>query len=108
MGRGDQHRSARPRAWAWRRRGRCATYLEPLVEARRAEPTGDLLSELVHAEVDGERLTDEKIYGFLRLLLPAGAETTFRVMGNALVALLTHPDVLAARRAPIRVAPRPR
>ena len=44
-------------------------YLAVLVEARRAEPTGDLLSELVHAEVDGHRLTDEKIYGFLRLLL---------------------------------------
>ena len=70
-------------------------YLEPLVADRRAQPTGDLLSELVHAEVDGERLTDEKIYGFLRLLLPAGAETTFRVMGNALVALLTHPAELA-------------
>jgi cytochrome P450 len=70
-------------------------YLEPLVVARRAEPTGDLLSELVHAEVDGERLTDEKIYGFLRLLLPAGAETTFRVMGNALAALLTHPEAMA-------------
>jgi cytochrome P450 len=74
---------------------RMREYLEPLVEARRAEPTGDLLSELVHAEVDGERLSDEKIYGFLRLLLPAGAETTFRVMGNALYALLTHPDDLA-------------
>ncbi len=70
-------------------------YLSTLIEARRTEPTGDLLSELVHAEVDGQRLTDEKIYGFLRLLLPAGAETTFRVMGNALDALLTHPDDLA-------------
>ncbi len=69
-------------------------YLAPLVAARRTEPTGDLLSELVHAEVGGERLSDEKIYGFLRLLLPAGAETTFRVMGNALSALLTHPDDL--------------
>jgi cytochrome P450 len=71
-------------------------YLRPLVEARRAEPTGDFLSDLVHAEVDGEQLTDSKIYGFLRLLLPAGGETTFRVMGNALHALLTHPDVLRA------------
>ena len=70
-------------------------YLEPLVEERRANPCGDLLSDLVHAEVDGERLSDEKIYGFLRLLLPAGAETTFRVMGNALYALLTHPDAMA-------------
>ncbi len=71
-------------------------YLRPLVEARRAEPTGDFLSDLVHAEIDGEQLSDSKIYGFLRLLLPAGGETTFRVMGNALYALLTHPDVLRA------------
>ena len=70
-------------------------YLRPLVESRRAEPTGDFLSDLVHEEVDGEQLTDSKIYGFLRLLLPAGAETTFRVMGNCLYALLSHPDDLA-------------
>lgn len=62
-------------------------YLEPLVAARRAEPTGDLLSELVHAEVDGERLSDERLYGFLRLLLPAGAETTYNVMGTCLLLL---------------------
>jgi cytochrome P450 len=74
-------------------------YLRPLVEARRAEPTGDFLSDLVHAEVDGEQLTDGKLYGFLRLLLPAGGETTFRVMGNALYALLTHPDEMAKVRA---------
>ena len=70
-------------------------YLAPIVEDRRAHPRDDVISDLVHAEIDGERLTDEKIYGFLRLLLPAGAETTFRVMGNALAALVTHPDVLA-------------
>ena len=70
-------------------------YLSPLVEARRAEPTGDFLSDLVHETIDGEQLTDSKIYGFLRLLLPAGAETTFRVMGNCLFALLSHPDELA-------------
>ena len=70
-------------------------YLRPLVEARRAHPTGDFLSDLVHEEVDGEQLTDSKLYGFLRLLLPAGGETTFRVMGNALYALLSHPDALA-------------
>ncbi len=74
-------------------------YLAPIVEDRRINPQGDLISDLVHAEIDGERLTDEKIYGFLRLLLPAGAETTFRVMGNALTALLVHDDVLARVRA---------
>jgi cytochrome P450 len=69
-------------------------YLRPLVEERRVRPTGDFLSDLVHAEVDGEQLSDERLYGFLRLLLPAGAETTYRVMGNCLTALLLHPDVL--------------
>ncbi len=44
---------------AWPRRRRCASTSSRSVAARRAEPTGDLLSELVHAEVDGERLTDE-------------------------------------------------
>jgi cytochrome P450 len=74
-------------------------YLAPIVEDRRAHPRDDLISDLVHAEIDGQHLTDEKIYGFLRLLLPAGAETTFRVMGNALTALLTHGDVIDRVRA---------
>jgi cytochrome P450 len=69
-------------------------YLEPLVEARRGDPRGDLLSDLVHAEVDGDKLTDDRLYGFLRLLLPAGAETTFRAMGNALTALLMAPETM--------------
>jgi cytochrome P450 len=46
----------------------------------------------VSAEVDGEKLTDESIYSFLRLLLPAGAETTYRSSGNLLYLLLTHPE----------------
>jgi cytochrome P450 len=71
-------------------------YLAPIVAERRAQPRGDLLSELVTAEVDGERLSDERLYGFLRLLLPAGAETTFRVLGSSLAVLLTD-DALRAR-----------
>jgi cytochrome P450 len=71
-------------------------YLTPIVEDRRAERRDDLVSDIVHAEVDGERLSDELVYGFLRLLLPAGAETTYRVMGNCLALLLAHPDVLSA------------
>ena len=80
-------------------------YLEPLVEARRTTPTGDLLSELVHAEIDGARLTDEKIYGFLRLLLPAGAETTYRAFGSCLLALLDRPDAMARVRADRSLVP---
>ena len=69
-------------------------YLAPLVEARRTEPRDDLLSDLVHAEVDGVRLSDARLYGFLKLLLPAGAETTYRLMGNALTALLVQPGLM--------------
>lgn len=42
------------------------------------------------AEIDGERLTDEAIFSFLRLLLPAGLETTYRSSGNLLYLLLSH------------------
>lgn len=69
-------------------------YLEPIVAERRADPKDDLVSDIVTAEIDGERLSDEHVYGFLRLLLPAGAETTFRVMGSTMMALLTHPHVM--------------
>lgn len=74
-------------------------FLRPLLAQRRAEPTGDLMSRLTHAEVDGERLSDEEIFSFLRLLLPAGAETTFRLMGNLIYALLDTPGALDEVRA---------
>ena len=71
--------------------GEMRAYLEPIIEARRTKPTsGDLISELVSAELDGERLGNEEILSFLRLLLPAGAETTYRATGNFLFGLLTH------------------
>jgi cytochrome P450 len=74
-------------------------YLRPIVERHKTAPGADLLSTLTHAEVDGHRLTDEEIYSFLRLLLPAGSDTTYRLIGNALFGLLTHPDQLDAVRA---------
>jgi cytochrome P450 len=69
-------------------------YLAPFVEDRRRSPRDDLISDIVTAEIDGRRLDDEKVYGFLRLLMPAGAETTYRLMGTCLLALLTHPEAL--------------
>jgi cytochrome P450 len=74
-------------------------FLTPLMEQRKVAPTDDLLSKLVHAEVEGSRLTDEEVLGFLRLLLPAGAETTYRLTGSCLYALLVHPEVYEAVRA---------
>src|SRR5262245_13159957 len=81
-------------------------YLRPFVEARRREPRDDLISDLVHAEIDGGRLDDEDVYGFLLLLMPAGAETTFRVMGNCLVALLANPQALERVRRDPSLVPR--
>lgn len=69
-------------------------YLRPIVESRRTGPREDLMSTLVHAEVEGQRLSDDEIYGFLKLLLPAGSDTTYRLIGSALFALLTHPEQL--------------
>lgn len=74
-------------------------YLEPLVERRRISPGDDLISDIVHAEIDGQRLDDEEIYGFLRLLLPAGSESTFRAMASALTVMLTTPGLLERARA---------
>jgi cytochrome P450 len=74
-------------------------YFQTVLEDRRKNPQDDLISQLVVAEVDGHRLADDEIYPFLRLLLPAGAETTYRSSGNLLFGLLSHPDQLEAVRA---------
>lgn len=74
-------------------------HLKPVMEERRREPRDDLLSRLVEAEVEDEKLAEEEILSFLRLLLPAGAETTYRFTGTILHALLTHPEVLREVRA---------
>jgi len=72
------------------------TYFQQQVDQRRSKMTNDIIGDLVAAEIDGEKLTDEAIISFLRLLLPAGLETTYRSSGNLLQLLLTHPDQLAA------------
>src|SRR2546430_1756072 len=69
-------------------------YFDERAAERGAQPRDDLISELVQTEVDGQRLTDDDIFAFLILLLPAGIETTYRSLGNLLFALLTHPDQL--------------
>jgi cytochrome P450 len=74
-------------------------YLEHIVDDRRTTPRDDLITDLVTAELDGEKLDDEEIYSFLRMLLPAGIETTYRSSGNLLYLLLTHPEQLDAVRA---------
>ncbi len=74
-------------------------YFAVILATRRLEPREDLISVLARAELDGQRLTDEEIFAFLRLLLPAGAETTYRSSSSLLFGLLSHPEQLAAVRA---------
>lgn len=70
-------------------------FVDPYLQQRRDDPGDDLLSTLATTEVEGERLTDEEIFNFLRLLFPAGADTTYLGLGNTLHSLLTNPDQLA-------------
>jgi cytochrome P450 len=74
-------------------------YFAEIIADRRRHTRDDLVSQLIEAEVDGRRLGDDEIYPFLLLLLPAGAETTYRSSSNLLFGLLSRPDQLAAVRA---------
>ncbi|MGE2730955.1 cytochrome P450 [Mycolicibacterium vaccae] len=74
-------------------------YFLTQIDKRRSAPTDDIIGDLVTAEIDGDKLSDEAIYSFLRLLLPAGLETTYRSSGNLLYLLLTHRDQFDAVRA---------
>jgi cytochrome P450 len=77
-----------------------------IIADRRAHPSDDVISVLAQAELEGTRLTDDEICGFLKLLLPAGAETTYRSSSNLLYGLLSHPDQLDALRNDRELMPR--
>lgn len=74
-------------------------YFAEIIADRRRNTRDDLVSQLIEAEVDGHRLSDDEIYPFLLLLLPAGAETTYRSSSNLLFGLLSQPEQLDAVRA---------
>jgi cytochrome P450 len=74
-------------------------YLEALFERRRREPTGDLISDLVHAEEEGDRLDGEELLSMIFILLAAGHVTTVNLIASGTLALLTHPSELAKVRA---------
>ena len=74
-------------------------YFLDYIRSRRANPGTDLTSKLVQAEVDGERLVDEEIVGFVGLLLIAGHITTTATLGNSLVSFQDNPEAAAEVRA---------
>jgi cytochrome P450 len=85
--------------------GELRAYLRPIVRERRRRPADDLISIIVGAKVDGAGLSDYEIFLFVLLLLIAGNETTTNLLGNAVDALLAHPDQLARVAADPRLVP---
>ncbi|MDQ3403981.1 MAG: cytochrome P450 [Actinomycetota bacterium] len=74
-------------------------YIKGHLLERRRKPREDILSLMLAAEVDGEKLDDEEIIANVLLLFNAGHETSVNLVGNGMLALLRHPDQLAALRA---------
>jgi cytochrome P450 len=74
-------------------------YFGEILTERRRAPEDDLISVLAESEIGGERLSDDEIFAFLLLILPAGVETTYRASGNLLVAMLTDPSLLEMVRS---------
>jgi len=72
--------------------GEFRDYVLGLIEARRREPRDDMVTSLVEAQVDGERLGDAEIVSTIVVLLNAGHEATVNTLGNGVPALLRHPD----------------
>lgn len=78
-----------------------AAYLKPFLDQRRREPGDDLLSMLAVAEFEGQRLSDEEIYSFARMIYPAGSDTAYKNGGSLVHALLRDPELRAmARKGP--------
>jgi cytochrome P450 len=73
--------------------------LRELVAAKRADPTDDLLSSLVAVRDGADQLSEAELTSMAWLLLVAGHETTVNLIGNGVLALLTHPEQLALLRA---------
>jgi len=74
------------------------TYFEHAAEERRREPREDLLSALVVAEQEGDKLSADEVFQICVLLLVAGNETTTSLIGNGLYALFQHRDQLELLR----------
>ena len=80
-------------------------YFREFVARRRAAPKDDLISRLVAAEVEGQRLSDAEVLAFCTLLLVAGHITTTNLLGNAMLALLDHRDQLARLQGDLGLVP---
>ncbi len=70
-----------------------AAYMKPFLDARRVDPGEDVISMLASAEFEGQRLTDEEIYSFARMIYPAGSDTAYKNGGSLMLAILSQPGL---------------
>ena len=90
------------RAMSEQRRGTLRAfigYLEGLFERKRREPTEDMISQMAHYREEGDKLSGQEMLSMVFILFFAGHITTVNLIGNGVVALLTHPEQLAHLRA---------
>jgi hypothetical protein len=80
-------------------------YLREHAAERRRRPRQDLLSQLVQAQADGARLTDDQVVNFAKMLLIAGYLTTTMLLGNTVLCLDAHPDQAALVRGDRSLVP---
>jgi cytochrome P450 len=72
-----------------------ADYLKPFLDQRRVAPGNDVISMLATADFEGQRLSDEEIYSFARMIYPAGSDTAYKNGGSLLHAILRDPALRA-------------
>ena len=74
-------------------------FTREMIERKRSDPQDDILTSLIHAEEEGDRLTEDELVAMCLLLIIAGYETTSHLITNAVLTLLQHPDQLERLRA---------
>jgi len=82
-----------------------ATYLSDMITTKRAEPGEDMMSALVAALDDGDRLSNDELIAMAFLLLVAGHETTVNLIANGVLALIDNPEQMAELRADRSLVP---
>jgi cytochrome P450 PksS len=80
-------------------------YIRKLIRLRRDHPQDDLTSALIQAEEAGDRLSENEMVAMIFLLLIAGHETTVNLIGNGMLALLTHADQMELLRGDLSLMP---
>ncbi len=84
---------------------RVAELLKPVIAQRRQYPQNDLLSLMIQAEENGEKLSEQELIILVTMLLFAGHETTTNLIGNGMLALLRHPEQFALLKSDLSLVP---